>query len=197
MLAARASGAEAGLIAATSTASPADVAAVGDCLLDVLADLDGSGRPLFSALRALAVPGSAHGRAWRAAELVREHRGDGHIAAGAASGLDPVQLNVLTEVWLGFPTGEYSATRGYGPDRVGAAVEQLHARGWLDEAGALTASGRAARDGIEAVTDRSQDGLITALGDRVEDVIAAATRVSAAVLDHHAAPADPRKRAAG
>jgi hypothetical protein len=45
-----------------------------------------------------------------AAELVREHRGDGHLAAPVAAGLDVVTMNVLT-VWLGYPPGEYSATR--------------------------------------------------------------------------------------
>ncbi len=47
--------------------------------------VDGMGRPLFSALRGLPVPDSPHGRLWRAAELVREHRGDGHLAAVVAA----------------------------------------------------------------------------------------------------------------
>ncbi len=73
----------------------------------------------------------------------------------------------------------------------------LRARGWLDEGGSITPSGRAAREEIERATDRSQDALVAALGDRIEAVIAAAERVGAAVLAAHAAPSDPRKRAAG
>ena len=31
------------------------------------------------------------------------HRGDSHVAAAAAAGLDPVELNILTELWIGMP----------------------------------------------------------------------------------------------
>ena len=69
-------------------------------LLGALDGLDGVGRPLFSALRQLPVPIDPFGRAWRASELVREHRGDGDLAASVAAGLDMVTMNVLTELWL-------------------------------------------------------------------------------------------------
>ena len=49
--------------------------------------VDPLGRPLFSALRELPVPASASGRLWQAAELVREHRGDGHLATLVSAGL--------------------------------------------------------------------------------------------------------------
>jgi hypothetical protein len=165
-------------------------------LLGALDGLDGVGRPLFSALRQLPVPIDPFGRAWRAAELFREHRGDGHLAASVAAGLDMVTMNVLTEVWLGYPPGEYSATRGFSPERIAASVADLHRRGWLGD-DVLTKSGRAARDAIEKATDRSQDALILALGDSLDTVVAAATTIGSAVLAAHAAPADPRKRAAG
>jgi hypothetical protein len=197
VLRARADGASAGLEAATDGVDGRDIERLGDRILQVTARLDGAGRPLFSALRELPPPESQHGRAWRAAELVREHRGDGHIAASVAAGLDCVQMNVLTELWLGYPIGEYSATRAFAPERIEAAADSLRANGWLDESAKLTAAGRDMRDEIEAATDRSQDALISALGADVDEVIVIAERVGTAVLAAHAAPADPRKRAAG
>ncbi len=54
--------------------------------------------------------------------MFREHRGDGHLAACVAAGLDQVEMNVLTELWLDYPAGEYSGTRGFPHERVAAAV---------------------------------------------------------------------------
>ena len=197
ILRARAAGAAAGLDAATADLDPLVITRLGDVLLPALADLDCTGRPLFGSLRGLPLPDTPAGRAWRAAELVREHRGDGHLAASVAAGLDAVEMNVLTEVWLAYPVGEYSATRAFNPDRIEAAADALRGRGWLDAAGSITASGRLARDAIEAATDVSQHSLMAALGSATEDVIADGATVSAAILRHGAAPADPRKRAAG
>ncbi|MCU1401229.1 MAG: hypothetical protein JWN62_4338 [Acidimicrobiales bacterium] len=197
VLAARADGAAAGLVAATEGVSQSALARVGDELLDALQSLDGSGRPLFSALRALPTPASVHGRTWRAAELVREHRGDGHIAAFVAAGLSAVEINVLTEIWLEFGVGEYSSTRAFAPERITAAADRLGALGLLDDARRLTDAGRALREEIEGATDASQSALVAALGADLGETIARAEQISAAVLSAHAAPADPRKRAAG
>ena len=197
ILDARATGAAQGLAAATRDVDLALVARFGDRVLRACDELDGMGRPLFGALRALAVPPDPHGRAWRAAELVREHRGDGHIAAVVAAGLDMTEANVLTEVWLGYPVGEYSASRGLAPERVREAADALHRRGWLDADDTITSEGRAARDDIELATDRSQQALVDALGDDLETVIEEAATITAAVLRARAAPADARKRAAG
>jgi hypothetical protein len=197
ILESRADGAAAGLHAATSGIAPAILAAFGDRMLVALATLDSTGRPLFGALRDLDVPADASGRAWRASELIREHRGDGHIAARVAAGIDVVTINVLTERWLGYPIGEYSATRGFSPDRIDAAATGLRRRGWIDDLGDLTLAGRHAREQIEAATDRSQDELVTALGSELDELVRTASVISAAVLSARAAPADARKRAAG
>jgi hypothetical protein len=148
-------------------------------------------------LRALPIPKNPHGRAWRAAELIREHRGDGHIAACVSTGLDAVEMNVLTEVWLGYSIGEYSSTRHFSEARIETAAHSLRGRGWLSDAGTLTEHGLAARHEIERATDKSQDLLIAALGDGIDEVILAADDMSRRILPAHAAPADPRKRAAG
>lgn len=197
VLTARADGAAHGLSAATVGVPESIIAQVGDNLLDALRDLDSAGRPLFSALRALPTPVSAHGRVWRAAELVREHRGDGHIAAFVAAGLTAIEINVLTEVWLEFDVGEYSSTRAFPPDRITETANRLGGLGLLDASRQLTDTGRSLRNQIEAATDDSQSALVAALGDDLAETIVGAERISAAVLAAQAAPADPRKRAAG
>lgn len=193
ILAARSDG---GAASVGAVASDEECAAIADPLLAALADVDGLGRPLFSALRALPVPSSAAGRVWRAAELVREHRGDGHLAVLVGADLDAVESNVLTERWIDFGLGEYSGTRGFGPDALSAAVGRLNARGWMADDD-LTDAGRDARSAIEAATDATQARLVGALGAGVDDIISLAATISARLVDSGSFPADPRKRAGG
>jgi hypothetical protein len=193
VLAAREAGAIASL---ASMVSASEAELIAEPLLDALSGLDGMGRALFASLRALPLPSSPNGRLWRAAELVREHRGDGHLAACVTSGLDAVTMNVLTELWLDYTPGEYSATRGYGIEAITAATERLNARGWMVD-GVLSDAGREARDEIEAATDRSQDALIAALGHRLEEIIRRSDVLASRILAGRAFPHDPRKRAAG
>ncbi len=193
VLAARADGAAESL---ATLVSANEAEAIADPLLAAISQLDGMGRPLFSALRGLPLPDTAPGRLWRAAELVREHRGDGHLAAAVAAGLDAVTLNVVTELWLGYPVGEYSHTRGFAAEQLGAAVSGLEDRGWVSN-GALTADGLAARLELELATDVSQQRLIDLLGDDLDEIISHAENVAATILAARAFPTDPRKRAAG
>lgn len=193
ILAARADG---GAASVSAVASDAECAAIADPLLDAVNGLDGLGRPLFSGLRSLPVPASPGGRLWRAAELVREHRGDGHLAVLVGADLDAVEANVFTERWLGFGLGEYSGTRGFGPEALAAAVRNLNERGWMD-GDDITDEGRAARGAIEAATDRSQASLIAACGSALDAIVAGAEVISARLIEARSFPADPRKRAGG
>jgi hypothetical protein len=193
VLAARAAGAAESLAALVSEQ---DAAAVADPLLAVMDGLDGVARPLFSALRALPVPDTAHGRLWRAAELVREHRGDGHLAAAAVSGFDAAVLNVFTELWLGYRLGEYSGTRGFSTQRLEAALAWLEERGWADGP-ALTGAGIGVRLALEDATTASQAALVGALGGELDAIVERAEAISERILDAGAFPTDPRKRAGG
>ena len=196
ILAAREAGATEGLRQATVGISPATIESCANMLLDALAPLEPGPRPLFGALQALRIPTDPYGRLWRAAELVREHRGDGHLAACVAVGLNMAEMNVLTEVWLGYRVGEYSSTRGFDASQLGNAVEALETRGWI-ASGQLTAAGKVARDAIESATDLAQHQLIRALSNNLDAICSQLDAITAAVLAAHATPADPRKRAAG
>lgn len=200
ILQARSEGASRGLGNAAAGVDTAVVSELGDRLVNATLATSPGSRPLFGALQALPVPTDPYGRLWRGAELFREHRGDGHLAACAVSGLDVVEMNVLTEVWLGYSVGEYSASRGFGAEEISAGVSRLVERGWMDATtGAVTSEGRVARNRIESLTDDSQAALMALLGDtdEVQTVIDQASLITKAILASRAAPADPRKRYAG
>jgi hypothetical protein len=197
ILTARARGASEGLAAACVAIPVATIDAAGRQLLDAMQSIEPGPRHLFGALQSLPVPDNSHGRLWRAAELFREHRGDSHLAACATFDLDMAEMNVLTERWLQYPVGEYSSTRGFSPNQLEQVCDALRSRGWMDPAGDLTSGGRSARDEIEKRTDDGQAKVIRVLSEQLDDLVRLCQPVSDAILAAHAAPADPRKRAAG
>lgn len=173
-----------------------DPTEVADLLAEAAAGADGTGRPLFSGLRGQGRPTDSAERLWWAASLLREHRGDSHIAAANAAGLGPVEMNVLTELWLGMPLRSYTATRGWSPGAMDVAVLGLQRRGWL-EGEALTAAGRAARVEVEARTDVQEQSIVDALGGRLEQVCARLDDWGSRCVAAGSFPADALKRAAG
>ena len=61
------------------------------------------GRPMYAALRALPLPEEPVARLFHAASLLREHRGDGHIAALMAEGIGGLEAHVLLALDMGIP----------------------------------------------------------------------------------------------
>jgi hypothetical protein len=173
-----------------------DPAEVADLLADAAESADGTGRPLFSGLRGRGRPVDPFQRLWWACDLVREHRGDSHVAVAIAAGLGPIEMNVLTECWIGMPLLSYTATRGWPEPAMRAAVDGLEARGWLRD-GSLTDAGRAARAGIEDRTDAAEQAIVAALGGRLDEVSARLAGWSERCIAAGAFPADILKRAAG
>jgi hypothetical protein len=165
-------------------------------LRDAVAGAGTWGRPLFAALRAQPWPDAPAARLQRACDLIREHRSDSHIAAAVASGLGVVEMNVLTELWLGMPLGSYSGTRGFAEPVIAAATEHLRAAGLVD-GGELTTKGRNLRAHIEQRTDAMEQGVVDALGDRLEQLTSRLGRWSEACIAAGSFPPDPLKRAAG
>jgi hypothetical protein len=173
-----------------------DPAEVAGLLADAVEGADGTGRPLFSGLRGRGRPGHPYQRLWWACDLVREHRGDSHVAVANAAGLGPVEMNVLTECWVGMPLLSYTATRGWSDAAMSTAVDGLEARGWMRD-GALTDVGRAARAGIEDRTDAAEQSIVAALGGRLDEVCSRLNGWSERCIAAGAFPADVLKRAAG
>ncbi|MFD8798331.1 SCO6745 family protein [Streptomyces atroolivaceus] len=112
-------------------------------------------RPLYAAHADLDVPEQPHLAYWHAATLLREHRGDGHLAALLGAGLDPLEALVShTATGKGMAPRWILATRGWRRADWDAAVERLRDRGVLDGEGELTDPGTALRAELEAATDR-------------------------------------------
>jgi hypothetical protein len=131
----------------------ADVAEAAALAREVCAGMTSPGRPLFAAHAELPWPDDDLVALWHAASLVREHRGDGHVAVLQLAGLDPVEANVLGGLHAG-TTRFLHKTRGWSEEEYDAAAARLVARGLLDGDGGFTEEGRAFRDGIERDTDR-------------------------------------------
>ncbi|MGW3741392.1 SCO6745 family protein [Streptomyces sp. NPDC005146] len=112
-------------------------------------------RPLYAAHADLPVPEQPHLAYWHAATLLREHRGDGHLAALLAAGLGPVEaLASHTATGKGMSPRWVLATRGWRRTDWEDATERLRGRGLLDGEGELTEAGVALRAELEDVTDR-------------------------------------------
>ena len=127
-----------------------------------------AGRPLAAANADLPWPGEPHLVLWHAINVLREQRGDGHIAALQAAGLDPCEA-LVSFAAIGAGPEEVFASRGWTAAEWSAARDRLIARGWLDAAGNATERGRDGRDEVEWRTDRMADAPWVALGpDRAE-----------------------------
>ena len=100
---------------------------------------------------------------WHAINLLREHRGDGHITALLAVGLDPCEA-LVSFAAIGAAPHEVFASRGWTAAEWSAARDRLAARGWVDADGNATERGRDGRDEIEWRTDRLADAPWQALG---------------------------------
>jgi len=113
---------------------------------------DGGGRVLFSANRDLTTPDDPVEALWHLTACLREHRGDGHVAALCAAGLAPCEALVLFARSEEIPDTLFMAARGWSEDEWAQAAHSLRARGLVDEVG-ITAAGRDLRSSIESTTD--------------------------------------------
>jgi hypothetical protein len=157
---------------------------------------DVAGRPLVAGLASLEWPADPWGRLWHALNILREYRGDTHQAANVAAGLSGVQMNLVTEYWIGWEPRAYAGTRGWAPEVMDAADADLRERGWLAD-GELTATGRAERDRIEQVTDEAMGRVLAPIGDDVEALTRQLDEWSNRIVAAGAAPPDPYKRVSG
>lgn len=174
VLEARLDGADAALrrLLGDAVDSP-DMARAAELAREATAVLDVAGRPLFAGHAALPWPEPAHLQLWHAATLLREHRGDGHIAALVLAGLSGVEAAV-TYVATGhsMPEDLQRSTRGYTEEEWAGVKDALRARGLLAADGSLTAAGSELRARVEAQTDAAAAAPYDELGpDKTERLI--------------------------
>jgi hypothetical protein len=114
---------------------------------------DTAGRQLAAANAELPWPKAPHLQLWHAATILREHRGDGHLAALLVEGLDPAE-SLVSFAAIGAASVERFESRGWSPREWAAARDRLAARGLVDEDGIATEAGRELRRRVEDHTDR-------------------------------------------
>ena len=148
------------------------------------------GHPLFAGLRSLGFPGSATGDLWRAADLVREHRGDSHTCAWVSHGVDATEITLLTELWWRLPLNSYVRTRGWTADQTDRAIDRLRERG-LVEGDGFTPAGQELRASIEEATDRQERAIVTAIDEDADELFALLAPWSKAIIDSGGYPSYP------
>lgn len=124
------------------------------------------GRVLYAAHADLPWPGEPHLALWHGVTLLREFRGDGHIAALVGEGVSGLEAAVL-HVALGdsWSRKGLQTTRAYSDEEWDGAVARLAERGWLTADGQFTDDGRAHRQRLEDATDRLALPAWEALGE--------------------------------
>lgn len=141
------------------------------------------GRPLFGANLALPWPDDPLAALWHATTLLREHRGDAHLAVLAAAGISGRESNVLHAAAGKVPREYIARTRDYDEAAWRHHEQRLMERGLLNADGSLTSSGRMLKDDIEARTDLLALSALDALGDdEVEALFQALTPITRAVV---------------
>lgn len=151
------------------------------------------GRALYAGHASLPWPTDPLLALWHAASLVREHRGDGHVATLTLAGLDPVEAIVSYGLAAG-TTGFMRATRGWTEPEWAAGEDRLRERGLLGPDG-LTAAGSTLRAEIEARTDRAAEVGWRALGlDGTTRLLELLTPLRTALLASDVFPPDLFRR---
>jgi DNA-binding MarR family transcriptional regulator len=141
------------------------------------------GRPLFAANLALPWPDDPLAALWHATTLLREQRGDAHVAVLTAAGVSGRESNVLHAAAGKVPREYIARTRDYDEAAWRHHEQRLIERGLLNDDGSLTPSGRALKDDIEARTDMLALSALDSLGDdEVEALFQALTPITRAVV---------------
>jgi hypothetical protein len=125
------------------------------------------GRPLAAGHADVAWPATPHLVLWHAQSLLREYRGDGHIAQLVTHGLTGLEALVTHAAAGDVPAPALKSTRAWSDEAWDEAVEALRSRGWLEPGDELrfTAWGAAQRQEIEDGTDALSAPAYEALGE--------------------------------
>jgi hypothetical protein len=111
------------------------------------------GRPMYAALRALPIPEDVVVRLFHAASLLREHRGDGHIAALMSEGVGGLDAHVLLALDMNMPAEKFGRIHHLPASQITAVIDGMRDRGLIGDDGWLTEQGRAVKQRVESLTD--------------------------------------------
>ena len=178
------------LLGGPAAAEAEDVVELGGLLREACAALTPEGRPLYAGHADQPWPEEPVLQLWHAATLLREHRGDGHVAAlvhSGTTGLEALVAHTLTG--RGFTQPAAQATRGWSDEEWAGALAGLAGRGLVAD-GALTEAGTRARAELEQETDALSAAPFEHLGaERTERVAELAGLLAARLTAAGAFPA--------
>jgi hypothetical protein len=92
-------------------------------------------------------------RLWHGANLLREHRGDGHVAALLTAGVGGTEAHVLHALSEGMPADKFGRVAHLPKAQLAAVVDGMRARGLIGADDWLTAAGRQTKERVESLTD--------------------------------------------
>ena len=131
---------------------------------------EGAGHPLFSGLKSLPFPADPVGQLWRCCDMLREHRGDSHVAVWTKAMVRPVEIQLMSELQMGISLKTYSATRGWTVAQMDAAIADMQAKGWMHGV-EFSPEGRAFRERLESETDEMEVPIIDAIGGDLDELL--------------------------
>jgi hypothetical protein len=185
VLQARLTGAVQALSALSAGQPPTELDEAADLLEEAAGQLDHAGRVLGAANAALPRPAEPLGRLWLAATVLREHRGDGHVAALVAADLGGCEV-LAWRAARDLSREMLQPARGWTDEEWAAAADRLAERGWLDRDGNPTQVGIDAFAAVERATDVAAAGPWRVLGmsgaQRLLDLLTPLARACFAVL---------------
>jgi hypothetical protein len=125
------------------------------------------GRPLCAGHADLAWPDQPHQVLWHAQSILREYRGDGHVALLLTHGLSGIDALITHAASGDVPAHLLQASRGWSNEQWAAAVTSMRERGWLSDTDPLDFSewGAAQRQEMEEQTDLLAAAPYAALGE--------------------------------
>ena len=125
------------------------------------------GRPLAAGHAEVPWPSAPHLVLWHAQSILREYRGDGHIAQLVVHGLSGIESLVTHAAAGDVPAHLLRSTRAWPHEAWDATVETLRGRGVLQQGDDLrmTAAGAAQRQAIEDGTDALAAAPYAVLGE--------------------------------
>jgi hypothetical protein len=125
----------------------------GELLMKAATSAPLEGRPMYAALRSLPLPEEPVARLFHAASLLREHRGDGHVAALMAEGIGGLEAHVLLALDMGMPAPKFGRIHHLPTALLTDLIDRMKDRGLIADEATFTPAGRRAKDRVEALTD--------------------------------------------
>lgn len=141
------------------------------------------GRPLFAANRSIEPFADPVEQLWQNCTTLREHRGDGHVAALAAAGITGCQAHLLFAAASGVAPEVFLDHRGWSDEQRSTAEDGLIDRGLIG-AGGITGAGRTVHSQVETTTDELAEEPFNGLLDEQQrrDLLECTERVALEVI---------------